>query len=251
MYMKIICFSDAHLLLHSSLEEEKKLTLLDEFLDYIKQEKPDQLIIAGDLFDVWFEYKLVIPKPYFKVLHQLATISDLGIKIVYLVGNHDFKFIDFFNKYLPAEIFLDPYEIDDIGGKKYLFSHGDEYTTNDLRYHLLKSILRNKFVSSLFSMIHPDIGLKLGKLFSRSSKKKQDSSSKIDRLETGLIEFAQEKINQGYNYIIMGHIHQPKSIKLGTGYYINLGDWIQHYSYLLIDEKGPRLKYWEKQSIEK
>ncbi len=211
--MKIICFSDVHLLLHSSPEEQKKLRVLNDFLDFVKDEEPDQLIIAGDLFDVWYEYKLVMPKPYFRILHKLALIQESGTKLVYLVGNHDFKFIDFFDKYLPAEVLFDSYEID-VQGKKYLFSHGDEYTLNDLRYHLLKSILRNKFVNSIFGLIHPDLGLKLGKLMSRSSKKKQNSASKLARLEEGLIKFAEEKISQGFDYIIMGHIHQTQNYKV-------------------------------------
>lgn len=243
--MKIICFSDVHLLLHSSREEKEKLFLLAQFLEFIKKEKPAKLVIAGDLFDVWYEYQLVIPKPYFPVLHKLATIKEAGVKIIYLVGNHDFKFIDFFDKYIPAEIYNDYYELS-LNDKKYIFAHGDSYTSNDFRYHLLKTILRNSLVNSLFGLIHPDIGLKFGRWMSRSSRKKQDPPAKRKYLEKGLIDFAQDKIANGFDYVVMGHIHDPKIKKIGQGEYINLGDWIQHYSYLEIDENGPELKYWQK-----
>lgn len=243
--MKIICFSDVHLLLHYSSEEKEKLVLLEQFLDYIIQEKPAQLIIAGDLFDVWYEYQLVIPKPYFPILHKMATIRESGVKIVYLVGNHDFKFKDFFVKYIPAEIYDDYYEIS-INDKRYLFAHGDAYTSNDLRYHLLKTILRNRFVNAVFGLVHPDIGLKFGRWMSRSSRNKQDAPTKRNYLEKGLIDFALNKTAAGFDYVVMGHIHDPKIKKLTHGKYINLGDWIQHYSYLYIDESGPSLKYWQK-----
>ncbi|MBS3742540.1 MAG: UDP-2,3-diacylglucosamine diphosphatase [Candidatus Cloacimonetes bacterium] len=243
--MKVICFSDVHLLLHSSPEEKYKLALFEEFLNYIKKEKPDKLIIAGDLFDVWYEYKLVIPKPYFHVLHKLAAIHELGTKLIYLVGNHDFKFLDFFDRYIPADIYQDYYKTT-INNKKYFFSHGDKYTSNDLRYHILKSILRNRFINSLFGLIHPDLGLKFGRWMSRSSRGKQDTPGKIKRLEKGLIKFAQKEIQQGYDYVVMGHIHDPKTMNLNGGKYINLGDWIQHFSYLLIKNEVPELKFWHK-----
>jgi len=248
--MKIICFSDVHLLLHDSEEEKSKLKILNSFFDFIEKEKPDKLIIAGDLFDVWYEYKLVIPKPYFHILCRLSSIEKLGIKIIYLVGNHDFKFKNFFDKYIHAQIFYDDYQLN-LNNEKYFFSHGDEYTSNDMRYHILKSILRNKLVNKVFGLFHPDIGLKFGRWMSRSSKNKQDPPDKLKKLEKGMIDFAKMKIHQGYNYIIMGHIHNPKIIELKKGKYINLGDWIVHHSYLIIDKKGPQLKYWRDKITDK
>ena len=85
--MKIICISDIHQKLQIDKEEKEKLKRLYSFLDEIKTWNLDKLIIAGDLFDVWYEYKTVIPKPYFTTLTKLKSISNRGIKIIYLAGN--------------------------------------------------------------------------------------------------------------------------------------------------------------------
>jgi len=242
--MKIICISDIHQKLQVDEEEREKLRKLYSFLDEIKSWDLDKLIIAGDLFDVWYEYKMVIPKPYFTTLTKLKSISEKGTKIIYLAGNHDFKFRDFLQNEIQIEVYLNDYEFM-VGEKKFFISHGDEYTSNDTRYHLLKTILRNNFINHLFGIIHPDLGLKFGKWMSRSSRKKELPQKKKTKLEKGLINFSKIKFSQGFRYVIMGHIHQPRILTLENGIYINLGDWISHYSYLEIEDQNVELKYWK------
>jgi UDP-2,3-diacylglucosamine hydrolase len=242
--MKIICFSDVHQRLQIDEEEQEKLKKLYSFLDYLREAKIDKLIIAGDLFDVWYEYKMVIPKPYFTTLAKLKLIAEKGTEIVYLVGNHDFKFRDFLQKELSAKIYQESYKFTH-NEKRFFVSHGDEHTSNDIRYHILKSIFRNPFINAIFELLHPDIGLPWGRWMSRSSRKKKISIEKKMRLEKGLTDFAKQKLAEGFNYVIMGHIHQPKIIEFDAGTYINLGDWINYCSYLLIEDGKLELKYWK------
>ena len=67
--------------------------LFVKWLDEIKH-NAKALFILGDLFDVWFEYKHVVPKGYVRVLGKLAELADSGIPIYYFVGNHDMWMID-------------------------------------------------------------------------------------------------------------------------------------------------------------
>ncbi|MBC8527252.1 MAG: UDP-2,3-diacylglucosamine diphosphatase [Candidatus Cloacimonetes bacterium] len=242
--MKVICFSDIHQKLLIDDAEKEKLKKLYSFLGEIQSYNLDKLIIAGDLFDVWYEYKMVIPKPYFSTLAKLKSISEKGTKVIYLAGNHDFRFRNFLQNEIQAEVYLNNYEFT-VGSKRFFVSHGDEYTSNDVRYHLLKSMLRNKFVNTLFGFIHPDTGLKFGKWMSRSSKNRKISEKKKTKLEQGLINLSKKKFADYFDYVIMGHIHQPKIITFENGAYINLGDWISHYSYLVIEDAQVELKYWK------
>ena len=61
------------------------------FLNWLDEIEKDAfvLFLLGDLFDFWFEYKLVVPKGFVRVLGKLAHLADNGIKIHYFVGNHD------------------------------------------------------------------------------------------------------------------------------------------------------------------
>ncbi|MBN2018093.1 MAG: UDP-2,3-diacylglucosamine diphosphatase [Candidatus Cloacimonetes bacterium] len=242
--MKIICISDLHQRFFVDKEEQEKLDIFYSFLDSLAQDPPNKLIIAGDLFDVWFEYAMVIPKAFFDTLHKLKIIVEKGTKIIYVAGNHDFVFKDFFQKDLKGEVYENDYTFI-CGRNKFYVSHGDEYTSNDLQYHVLKNFLRSPVVHTIFGWLHPDLGLKTGRLMSRSSRKHNKSPKTLVRQEKGLIEYSEKLFSAGYNYTIMGHIHSPQMLAVNNGTYINLGDWIRHYSYLEIIDDKVELKTWK------
>src|ERR671927_655122 len=47
------------------------------------------LLINGDLFDFWFEWRSVVPRGHFRTLSALADLRDAGVDILMLAGNHD------------------------------------------------------------------------------------------------------------------------------------------------------------------
>lgn len=61
-------------------------------------------------------------------------------------------------------------------------------------------------------------------------------------------KFAEQKMAEGFDYIVMGHDHKPKQERIGTGTYVNLGDWISHFTYGVFDGKGLRLEKWNRSS---
>src|SRR5690242_3798860 len=80
---KIYFLSDFHLGapdFSSSLTREKKIV---SFLEHIRKDAA-QIIIAGDIFDFWYEYKTVVPKHFVRLLGKLAEITDGGIPVCYL-----------------------------------------------------------------------------------------------------------------------------------------------------------------------
>ena len=48
------------------------------------------MLIVGDLFDSWIEYRNVVPKGYYKLFSKISEFVDDNIAITYLAGNHDF-----------------------------------------------------------------------------------------------------------------------------------------------------------------
>ena len=65
--------------------------------------------------------------------------------------------------------------------------------------------------------------------------------------EDGMIEFASRKIMEGYDIVIMGHLHKPIFRQLENGLYINLGDWITHNTYAVMEHGSIELKNWKQQ----
>ncbi len=236
---KVYFFSDVHLGLGTREDDRRKESALIEFLDAVLLDA-QELFIVGDLFDYWFEYESVVPKGYFRLFAKLAELTDRGIKTTYLAGNHDFWIKGYFRDELGMEISPEPIERT-FGGKRFYIHHGDGLLKNDTGYRILKAILRNRVNMFLFSLVHPTLTGRIARWSSRTSR---GHVSKRSFEQDGMTEFAQKKIHDGYDYVIMGHNHSPVIRNIGKGLYVNLGDWISENTYAVFDGTALKLKTW-------
>ncbi|MEE9430646.1 MAG: UDP-2,3-diacylglucosamine diphosphatase [Melioribacteraceae bacterium] len=219
--------SDLHFGLLSPEEENERERKFVKFLEFAKTEA-DRLYILGDLFDYWFEYKRVIQKGYFRTFTALQNLTEAGVEVHYLIGNHDFMHRDFFEKEIGVNIYEDAIEIE-LGDKKFFLAHGDGLVENDLGYKILKKVLRNKTIQKLYSLFHPNFGIWLG---SSSSKKSRDFTTEKSYGETdGLFETAKKKIVLGFDFVVFGHSHIRREEEFNNGKYINLGTWLSKPCY--------------------
>jgi len=219
--------SDIHLGLEQKVQENKKEKILVEFLSYAK-ENCDELFIAGDLFDYWFEYKRVYQKGYFRTLTALQDFTIAGKKLHYFIGNHDFMHRDFFSKEIGAVMYSEAAAFD-LNGKRFYIGHGDGLVENDTGYNILKKIFRNKILQKLYSLIHPDLGVALA---SRTSKSSREYTAQKNYGEAdGLFNAAKKKIDEGYDFVLFGHLHKRCYITHNNGTYINLGSWLESPCY--------------------
>jgi UDP-2,3-diacylglucosamine hydrolase len=242
---KYYFFSDVHLGLESFEKEKEKEKLLVNFLNEIKNDAKE-IFIVGDLFDCWIEYKEVVPKGYYRLFSKISELIDEGVKFNYLAGNHDFWKGKFFKEEFGIEICFSHIERT-IEGKKIFIHHGDGYVNKDYGYRILRRILRNNLSQFLYSWIHPDLGIKLAKRTSRTSR--IHTSQKDYSVKDGLRDSAFKKIEEGFNYVIMGHRHKPQMTQHGNGFYINLGDWIKNNSYGVYKNGEFELKFFLKKEI--
>lgn len=232
--------SDAHLGLGSRDKEKSKEDRLLAFLRAIFP-TTETLVVAGDLFDFWFEYKTVIPKGFHRTLSALQEFTDAGKTVHFLAGNHDCWVDDFFSEELGLQVHPEPFAMN-VQGKKIYVHHGDGLATNDLGYRLIKPVLRNKLSVRLYRWLHPDIGVRLARGSSRTSR--QYTSHKHYGEEEGMIEEATRLIRQGYDIVVMGHRHKPNIVNIDNGTYVNLGDWIAHNTYAELVNGAITLKTW-------
>lgn len=233
MNKNYLFISDVHLGLQSKEIEKTKERKLVEFLNFAKT-NCDELFIAGDLFDYWFEYRRVYQKGYFRTLTVLQDLVEAGVKVHYFIGNHDFFHNGFFEKEIGLILYQNPAEFR-LNDKRFFIGHGDGLVKNDFGYNILKVILRSRFTQFLYSLIHPDLGVALA---SRTSKSSRDYTTKKDfGEEDGLFEAAKNKIDEGYDYVLFGHLHQKQFLQYKNGYYINLGSWLSEPCYGKFSDK--------------
>lgn len=241
---KIYFSSDNHLGAPSQKESLVREKIFIDWLDSIKNDA-EIIFLLGDLFDFWFEYKEAVPKGFTRVLGKLAELTDSGIKIYFFVGNHDLWMENYFEEELNIKIFRKP-ELFIFNSKSFFIGHGDGLGPGDFGYKRMKLILSNTFFIKLFRLIHPDIGIRLGKYLSQKNKLisgTEDLKFKGEDKEW-LIQFSIKKLEEEHiDYFIFGHRHLPLVHQLKTkSKYINLGDWITHYTYGVFDGKTFNLR---------
>ncbi|MCK4753865.1 MAG: UDP-2,3-diacylglucosamine diphosphatase [Calditrichia bacterium] len=231
--------SDVHLGEQPEHLEKVRVKQFVEFLREIEK-SASSVFFVGDLFDFWFEYKYVIPKKHFAIIHQLARMREKNIKITYLAGNHDFWLGSFFDRELGIQTLNDEWT-GEIEGKRFFLYHGDGIAKKDSGYRLLKKILRNPVSIKLYRWIHPDLGIPFARFASGSSRQ---YTNRIDLKDhSDYIDFARKRFEEGYDYVIMGHRHNPYEHEENGKKYINLGDWLDYFSYAVFDGIDLKIKF--------
>ncbi len=229
----------------SSLSRER---LFIKWLEIVKADA-SEIFLMGDLFDFWFEYNTVIPKGFVRLLGKLAELTDSGIQIHLFRGNHDIWAFDYLNKELGIQLHRAPV-VREFSGKKFFLAHGDGLGPGDHGYKFLKAVFESPMNQWLFRWLHPDIGTRMGLFFSRRSRISNDAKAgkKENSLQLEgerLFQFCKEYVNKHseINYFILGHRHLPYDAKVNeNSRFINLGDWITHFSYAEYDGKELNLK---------
>jgi UDP-2,3-diacylglucosamine hydrolase len=241
---KIYFSSDNHLGAPSaeeSLPREKKFVT---WLDTVKVDAA-AIFLLGDLFDFWFEYKTVVPKGHVRVLGKLAEISDSGIPIYFFVGNHDLWMHDYFEKELSIPTFHEPKEFT-FNNTRFFIGHGDGKGPDDTGYKRMKKIFTNPFFNWCFRWLHPDLGVRLAQHLSLKNKliSGVEDQTFLGEEKEWLAQYAKRKLeNNHYDYFIFGHRHLPLKIQVSdASTYINLGDWITHFTYGVFDGETFKLE---------
>jgi len=148
--------------------------------------------------------------------------------------NHDMWIFDYLPSEIGAVLYRDPIEIERQGKKLYI-GHGDGLGPGDKAYKMLKKVFNNRICQWLFARLHPNFGIWLADHSSKSSRAKTGDKDAIflgDENEWLVIYSKEILKNHYHDYFIFGHRHLPLEIKLNeTSTYVNLGDWINHFTY--------------------
>ena len=231
--------SDFHLGLPAGsppVEREKKVV---RWLNSIASEAKE-IYLLGDIFDFWWEYKLVVPRGFTRFLGTASEITDSGIPIHFFTGNHDMWVGDYLSSECGFTIHTEPFTTI-LNGKKFHLAHGEGLGTKDAVYKILLSIFRNKPLRVLYSALHPSIGIGIGQKWSLNSRLgKGIPKGFFGEEKEDLIRYARTILeNEHIDYFIFGHRHLAMTYKLAEGTEIVfLGDWIQNGSYAVLNEKN-------------
>lgn len=211
-----------------------------ELVQYLNSIEPRILVLNGDIFDIWNFKKYYWPESHMQVVKSFLSMMTNGTDIYYLTGNHDEVIRKISNLQL-GPLFVRDKLVLNLNEEKCWIFHGDifDITMKQTKwiakiggkgYDLL--ILLNRAVNYLLN--------KMGRDKISLSKRIKDSVKKavrfIDDFEVAAMELA---IQNGYDYVVCGHIHQPKirgyENEEGAVIYMNSGDWVENLTTLEFD----------------
>ncbi|MCB0491948.1 MAG: UDP-2,3-diacylglucosamine diphosphatase [Cyclobacteriaceae bacterium] len=241
---KIYFASDFHLGVpdhEASLAREKRII---RWLDHVKDDA-HSIYLLGDIFDFWFEYKQAIPKGFVRLLGKLAELRDTGMPIYFFTGNHDMWMFDYFPKELGIPIYREPIELV-IENHKLMIGHGDGLGPGDTSYKILKKFFNSSLCQWLFARLHPNLGIGIAKIWSRSSRitnMKKEEKFKGEENEYLLTYCRELEKNNHHDFYVFGHRHLPLDLEVGSNSrYVNLGEWVNFNTYGVYDGTSIKLE---------
>lgn len=208
-----------------------------ELIKYLKSVRPKQVVLNGDIIDIWQFNKRYWPSSHMKVVKLLMEWISKGIKVHYITGNHDEMLRKFVGFKLGSFSITNKLVLG-IHGKKAWMFHGDVFDVTMKHSKWLAKlgaigydtlILINRAVNFCYK--------KMGKEPVSMSKKIKNSVKSAVKFINNFEQTAAEiAIENDFDYVICGHIHQPeiKTINAPNGSvkYLNSGDWIENLTAL-------------------
>lgn len=217
---------------------------------YLKSINPEILILNGDIIDIWQFSKRYWPDSHMKVIQRIFKMMTNGTKVYYLTGNHD-EMLRKLSDFRIGKLELLDKLVLDLDGKKAWIFHGDVFDV---------SMKHSKWLAKL-GAIGYDTLIVLNSMVNWASQKmgrgKVSFSKRIKNSVKQAIKFIDDfeetatsiAIQNGYDYVLCGHIHQPaiRSIKTDKGetLYLNSGDWVENLTALEYSDKKWSLYHYK------
>jgi len=222
-----IFLADCHLPLLPSPSQNGWTERVLQFLR-TKAAQSATLVLVGDIFDFWFEWKHAVPGRAFKVLSALSELAQSGIKIFYLAGNHDGHPGSFLEQQVGLTVIRRNLDLE-IDGRKFHFTHGDGIAAADRGYRMLRSLVRWGPTEGIFRLVHPDFGIRFAAWLSNASTEHFSVTDKfgIDPYK----KYAFNKIDEGFDFVVMGHRHKSEFHRYKNGAFLGVGGWIPDGGY--------------------
>lgn len=208
-----------------------------QLLTYLNSIQPKKLILNGDIIDIWQFSKRYFPKSHLKVIKKIMTMAANGVEVIYITGNHDDMLRKFSDTTIGNISIVDKLVLE-LDSKKAWFFHGDVFDASIQNARWLAKL--GGYGYDMLILFNRCINW----ILERMGKEKYSLSMRIKNSVKGALKYISDfeevatdlAIENGYDYVICGHIHQPKMLlkenKHGKTMYLNSGDWVENFTAL-------------------
>lgn len=241
MAKRILALSDLHL---GPSTPERNLLFI-RFLEKAEN-SGDEVLILGDLFDLWFGWKH-LTFPYQKsLLEKMKEFFEKGLKIDYVEGNRDFGIQQY-----EGILFRKVYErgcLKNLEGRNLYAEHGDLVNREDKLYRFWRAITKNSLTYFVINHLPARLLLKIA-TYLEGKLKTTNVKYRLHYPEEHRIRFCNEVLAETQSEVILiGHFHQEREVRLThdarSVLFYNLPGWETGFRYLVIPMKD-REPYFE------
>ena len=241
--VELVILSDVHLGTYGCHAEE--------LLRYLKSIRPKRLVLNGDIIDMWQFSKHYWPKSHMQVVKYITGLLTKNTKVTYLTGNHD-EMLRKFAGFRLGGFRIDNKVVIKLNGKRTWIFHGDVFDVT-MRYSKWLARLGAVGYDSLIILntVANWLLTRLGREKISLSKRVKDSVKSAVKFINDFEKTAADiAIENKYDYVVCGHIHQPELKKIqtekGEVLYLNSGDWVENLTALEFDGTDWRIyRYME------
>ena len=226
-----------------------------ELLAYLQSINPKKIILNGDIIDIWNFKKSYFPETHLQVISYLLNLSEQGIPIVYITGNHDELLRKFTTMRFGNITLTDKFMLKQNNKIAWIF-HGDVFDASIQHSKWIaklggwgydKLIQLNYFTNKCLAFFGRE-------KYSMSQKIKNSVKKAVKHINDFEKTAAELAIENQYDYVICGHIHQPQLRKIknekGECMYMNSGDWIENLTALEFENNKWSIFYFDEHKTE-
>lgn len=211
---------------------------LDGFLEFCRHERFD-LCINGDGFEILQSSFAALARDSLSVLRHLKRFTSDGLRVFYVVGNHDIALENLLTA--NDDYFICPFLNLRSGDKRIRIEHGHLYDPSFVKHPVIYEALTRAAGPLLH--VFPDSY----KLWSRyqSLKDRWRKPREDGQAQSVYYEAADMILSRGFDTVVFGHTHHAETVELQPGQrYINSGTWMQGGHYVEIIDGNAQLRTW-------
>lgn len=235
--MKIAAISDVHV----KVPHDEADKLLMQFLSHPEVKSSDYILLLGDIFDLVVGPHDQYLKQYDHLFKKLKELKSDGKKIFFFEGNHDVHLEKLFKKaaLFPGVVVTQKPLVEEISGKKYYFSHGDEHEVDNLSYHRYIRFIRSRPLKFVADHLMPFAVLNFfGGRASQISRKKGSRTFDVEKVRAKFRDGVMRTTEGRYDFILGGHSHVKDEYLIpGTSCtYVNNGYALKSRTFIFIQD---------------
>lgn len=218
----------------------------DALVEFVEAQCGATLVLAGDIFDLWWGWGAKLPSAFVPFVTALAEHTQSGGRVIWIGGNHDFNAGDCLTMNAGVEV-VARFE-QTVDNVSVLVLHGDEFDRRWLQL-ALNWVLRGPIGALAMRLLPERTGWRIASYFANRNRESGSyTRERQQELVAQQIVWGDGILAEECDALFFGHTHAPQIIPRPNGVIVNLGDWVQSNTFAVIDE-NISLYRWDKGGV--